>query len=395
MSIPPTLSHLYVENQSVLNQAAQKLEAQQLLAVDLEFDKNRFRYGFNLCLIQICDGTDSYLIDPTVKEIDLRPIFRVLENPEITKIVFSFGEDLRLLHSLGCYPKGLYDLQIASALLNFPPGSLASLLEQVLEISISKSSQQSNWFQRPLSSDQIDYAIQDVIHLHDLYREFIKAAEHGGVNHWIDQENQHFESGNHSEATQNEILKERYKADLTEAEWHIFSSLMLLRDRHAQSINRPPFHIAERQTLTRIAREPQLARQWTKISSNHKSTKNPEFVDTLNATIQKSIQEIDELGLSRRKRAQKRPGKEEYERIKAFEKKVKYAKIHFFKPVQKCISEEYGEHTQLFILNNRVIKELVEGNSHNLLPYRKEVILECANKLALDASNYSLQGEEK
>ena len=42
--------------QSCVDSLSQKSQ----FSIDLEFDKNRFRYGFNLCLMQIFDGKDCY-----------------------------------------------------------------------------------------------------------------------------------------------------------------------------------------------------------------------------------------------------------------------------------------------------------------------------------------------
>jgi ribonuclease D len=302
--------------------------------------------------------------------------------------VFSFSEDLRLLHSLGCFPRGLFDLQVAGGLLNFPPSSLASLSEQVLEFQISKSSQQSNWFQRPLTEKQLNYAVQDVIYLPQIYQLFKDEFENRGIQTWIEEEMNHFESDNHEDANQNDLLKEKYKADLNEVEWHIFSELMQLRESHAMKINRPPYHVAERRTLTDIAKDPVKSSDWMNISSNHRSTKTSDFVEKLKVAIDSSIKEAKQLGLSSRKRAAKRPSKEEYEKWKATEMKVKFAKQTFFKPIQKCIDQEYGEYVKTMILNNRLIKDLVTGHYENLLPYKKNVILQCANKLELDAQPY-------
>ncbi len=387
-----TAEYIYVDHNALVNECLESITKSSHLSVDLEFDKNRFRYGFNLCLIQIYDGQQTFLIDPLAKEVDLSSIFEVFENPDITKIVFSFGEDLRLLHSLGCFPKGLYDLQIASGLLNFPPSSLASLIEQVLDFQISKNSQQSNWFQRPLSSEQLDYAVQDVIYLQDIFDLFIQNSETKGISDWIDQEMKHFESNNHEDATQNEILKEKYKSNLNQVEWHVLSKLMYLREGHAEKINRPPFHVSERNTLTQIARNPELQSNWMKISSNHRTTKNPEFIKSLSDTIKMALDEAKELGLSTKKRATTKPSKEEYEQWKATEMKVKYAKQTFFKPIQKCLVDKYGEYAKTIILNNRLIKDLVQGNTGNLLPYKEEVIISCSAKLGLDANLYLNNG---
>src|SRR6056297_1116713 len=102
---------VYVNSPERLERCAAQLATAPEMAIDLEFDKNRFRYGFNLCLMQIAAGDVCYVIDPLAQGVKVDPLFPVLENPEVDKLVFAFGEDLRLLHYLGCFPKGLIDLK--------------------------------------------------------------------------------------------------------------------------------------------------------------------------------------------------------------------------------------------------------------------------------------------
>ena len=378
----------YIDNQTRIEECYTYLREASIVSIDLEFDKNRFRYGFNLCLIQIFDGKKTFLIDPLADSINLSSIFELLENPAILKIVFSFSEDLRLLHTLNCFPKGLFDLQIAAGLLNFPPSSLARLVQLVLNIYISKSSQQSNWFKRPLTDKQLEYAVQDVIHLPEIYTHFELEFKNKGTRAWIEQEMHHFESSNHQGANQNEVLKEKYKSNMNEVEWHIFSKLMYVREQHAEKINRPSFHVAHTNTLTSIAKNPSLLSTWLEIPSNHKTTKNELFINALQTEINSALDEVKILGLSTRKRAGKRPSKNEYERRKEFEMKLKMAKKEYFKPIQNSIHQEYGEHVKAMVLNNRLIKELVLGKHSNLLPYKKEIILKHQNKLRLNTHSY-------
>lgn len=70
--------HLINEQQS-LNNLISSLQSVSAFAIDLEFDRNRYRYGFNMCLMQIYDGKDCYLIDPLSKNVDIKAIFRSLK----------------------------------------------------------------------------------------------------------------------------------------------------------------------------------------------------------------------------------------------------------------------------------------------------------------------------
>ena len=167
-------------------------------------------------MMQIYSGGECFLIDSLSEELDIKLIFPVLENPTVQKTCFSFSEDIRLLHSMGCFPKGIYDVSITSALLNYPPTSLTKLLAEVLGLDAGKSSQQSNWYIRLLSEDQLNYAANDVLHLLELKKVLSEKAKEAGIEDWISQENLHFESANYEQEDHNSFLKEKDKGNLTE-----------------------------------------------------------------------------------------------------------------------------------------------------------------------------------
>ncbi len=371
-----------------LKQCIAHLSQQSEIAIDLEFDKNRYRYGFNLCLMQIYADDTCYLIDPLSKEMDINHIFPILENPYITKVAFSFGEDIRLLHYIGCEPKGVYDLSFAIALLDYPPTSLTNHLKDIVGVEVGKSSQQSNWFNRPLSEDQLEYAASDVLHLFDLRNALDLQLKENGIEDWVRQENEAFESADYSNENHNEVLKEKYKNGLNQVEWHVFAALMMFRDEYAESMNRPPYHIIDRGYLKELASNPESLHNWTSKKSTHKSLRNESVKVEIKELIEERISDAKSLGLSLRKKAATRLSKEEYEAYRSLQRKVSEAKQHVFKPIQKEIERKYGKHTRAFILSNRTIAELVEGDFSNYLPYKQNLIEGIAEKLDLPLSDY-------
>src|SRR6056297_1642663 len=199
----------YIADNNALQDVASEISKADEFAIDLEFDRNRYRYGFNMCLMQIYDGNECYVIDPLSSDIDIEGIYPVIEDPEVQKVVFAFGEDLRLFHSMGCFPKNLYDLDAATSLLNFQPASLTKLIKQVLDIEVNSSSQQSNWFRRPLSDDQLHYAADDVLYLLDFKKELNQIADEQGILNWIHQENNLFNHLDYSDEDHNNLIKDK------------------------------------------------------------------------------------------------------------------------------------------------------------------------------------------
>ena len=68
----------------------------------------------------------------------------------------------------GARPARVFDTQIAAGFLGYGSASLATLVTEFLGRRMDKGSQLSDWFQRPLSAEQIAYAEADVAHLLEL-----------------------------------------------------------------------------------------------------------------------------------------------------------------------------------------------------------------------------------
>ncbi len=120
----------YIRTQTEFDRAANYLTTCTEIAIDLEFDRNRYRYGFNMCLIQIEANDIIYIIDPVNSEIsNYQPLWDILENPAILKIMHSPNEDISLLKIQGCKLRNLGDTEYAARLQNVKTVSLGALLE--------------------------------------------------------------------------------------------------------------------------------------------------------------------------------------------------------------------------------------------------------------------------
>lgn len=380
----------YIDTQESLMVAVQQLNQSQSLAIDLEFDKNYYRYGFNLCLVQIFDGDMCYLIDPLSEPLDIQILFPVLENEQIEKICFSFDEDLRLLNSLGCYPKNLYDLSLASRLLNDPPLSLTNILKEHLDIDTGSSSQQSNWFKRPLTEKQIHYAANDVLHLIKL-REFTeRLGDEVGISDWIREENKLLDDLDYSQINHNGFIKEKEKNGFSEIEWHIYKKCLKWQNDKGMKLNRPAYQIIPKSYLVEITKDVRKLMKWNQIKGIHRQLKSEEYKNELIELIKEAKNEAVKLNLSNSKPARKELSKSEYQAQIEQRREINTAKKELFKPIKNHIKKNYGSETANFLLSNRYIADLVTGNQDHLPDYRKELFINSARELSLDIS--SLKG---
>ena len=68
------------------------------------------------------------------------------------------------------WPLCRFDTQFAYAFLSDSYSlSYANLTEEMLQVGIKKNETRSDWLQRPLTAAQIEYAVEDVVHLFALY----------------------------------------------------------------------------------------------------------------------------------------------------------------------------------------------------------------------------------
>tara|TARA_R100001143_G_scaffold63545_1_gene71617 strand:- start:21976 stop:23142 length:1167 start_codon:yes stop_codon:yes gene_type:complete len=375
---------IYVDHQDLLSETISTLSSTDSFTIDLEFDKNCYRYGFNLCLVQIYDGETCYLIDPLSTDVDIEILFPVLENESIQKVCFAFDEDLRLLHSLGCFPKNLYDLSIASKLLNYPSTSLTNILADQLGINTGSSSQQSNWFKRPLDSNQLHYAANDVIHLFKLQTYFDEKAAENGVQDWISEENSALNLLDYSNVDHNDFIKEKDRSDFTEVEWHIFKKLLEWQNEKGKELNRPAYQIVPKSFLMELAKDSRKLMDWNTARGIYRSIQTDATKNHLIELIKDTTQEAEQLKLSNSKSATLSLSSDEHKKLMAQKSEINRVKNSYFKPIKEHIEENHGSEIASFLLSNRIIAEMVTGKMDHLPDYRKELFLKCADDLSIE-----------
>lgn len=377
-----------VDQQQELDSIFKSLKEHDRIAIDLEFDKNYYRYGFNLCLMQIYDGTTCYLIDPLSSDLRIETIFPVLENDSVEKVAFAFGEDLRLLHSIGCFPTNVYDLDNAISLLNFSPASLTNHLNDILNIETGKSSQMSNWYDRPLSKQQVRYASEDVIYLFQLHDYLRKEADEKMVADWIDQENRAALREDYSATDSNGIVKHKNKRNFSEREWHLYLRLMETREQLSESLNRPSFKVIKKEIMMEIARNTNELNNWANTRGIHRRLRNDKIKEKLQIVLNQAEQEADERGLSASESAEQPLSANERDERRLQREKVNLAKNELFNPIKEKIEADYGKEVSTFLFSNRIIGEIVTDENHTLLAYKENLLKEYANSLDLDISKY-------
>lgn len=128
-----------------------------------------------LCLVQLSGGDgDVHLVQVAPGDAPAPRLAALLGDPARLKL-FHFGRfDIAvLLHRFGVLTAPVYCTKIASKLTRTYTDrhGLKYLLQEMLEIDISKQQQSSDWGAETLSQAQIAYAASDVLYLHRLRAE--------------------------------------------------------------------------------------------------------------------------------------------------------------------------------------------------------------------------------
>jgi ribonuclease D len=135
------------------------------MALDTEFMREK-TYRARLCLVQVAALDHIFLLDP-LSDLDLSPIARLLEDPDIEVLVHAGKQDLEIFYeAYGSVPRSVFDVQLAAAFAGYGASlPYGRLVEAALGLPLEKGESYTDWCQRPLTDAQLRYAADDVRYL--------------------------------------------------------------------------------------------------------------------------------------------------------------------------------------------------------------------------------------
>lgn len=174
-----------VETDAALDDVVSAVSSADRYAIDTEFHRER-TYFPHVALVQIAWDGGLALIDPLA--VDLKPLTPVLDGPGLC-IMHAGVQDLEVLDlATGTVPTRLLDTQIAAGFLGLANGSLKSLLDQFLNVTVPKGDRLTDWLQRPLTERQLSYAASDVEYLLELTDVLLGQLTEAGRVDWAMEE---------------------------------------------------------------------------------------------------------------------------------------------------------------------------------------------------------------
>ena len=209
------------------------------LALDTEFERVTTFYPIP-GLVQLGLGQSYCLVDPAVAEASA--VFRrVLQDPEVPKILYAMSEDLELFrHWLALEPRGLLDLQVGAALAGagFSVG-YARLVETLFGEALDKSVTRSDWISRPLSEQQERYALDDIRFLLPLYEWVMQNLEVRQLTEALGQETERFAEDLQRDDPSSHYLRLRAGWALSLPEQQLLQRVTEWREHECRNLDKP------------------------------------------------------------------------------------------------------------------------------------------------------------
>ncbi|MFK8078770.1 MAG: ribonuclease D [Granulosicoccus sp.] len=183
-----TPEHLYIDTEDALVALCEKLRKRPYVAIDTEFLRER-TYRPELCLVQIKHEEILACIDTIALE-QLDALVQLLMDDSVVKVFHAASQDLEIFYLLcKAVPKPIFDTQIAAPLLGYGEQiGYGNLVREHLGLELAKTHTRADWTRRPLPANQINYALDDVIYLEQLYVDMFKQL--GDLNRleWLEPE---------------------------------------------------------------------------------------------------------------------------------------------------------------------------------------------------------------
>ena len=244
-----------VETEGQLNRFYTENTHSGWLAFDTEFIPEKY-YKYKLCVISVSTPRGNYIID-VLKQKNIAPFLKLIEDPAIVKITHAGENDYQLLvNDYKAKPVNVFDTQLSYGFLQYDyPMGLQPLLSKVLRIKLNKGALRSDWERRPLSDEQCRYAVRDVIHLHPLMQALTRRLKKKGKLDWALEENRRLEDPEFYQNNPLDFMNTALVGKLSRQERVFLMRLHMWRHLEAEKENRPVTQILKTGVLNTVVQK--------------------------------------------------------------------------------------------------------------------------------------------
>ncbi len=166
-----------------------RLARHRVITVDTEFLRETTYYPL-LCVVQMASPDEAVVVDALAPGIDLKPFFDLMGNENVLKVFHAARQDIEIvMHEAGIVPHPIFDTQVAAMVLGYGDSiAYDQLVQRITGHRPDKTHRFTDWSRRPLTTEQIHYAVSDVTHLRDVFAVLDADLTKRGRNDWVSEE---------------------------------------------------------------------------------------------------------------------------------------------------------------------------------------------------------------
>jgi ribonuclease D len=166
-----------------------RLAKHRVITVDTEFLRETTYYPL-LCVVQMASAEEAAVIDALAEGIDLKPFFELMADEKVLKVFHAARQDIEIVwHRAGIVPHPIFDTQVAAMALGYGDSiAYDQLVERVTGHRPDKTHRFTDWSRRPLTAEQMHYALADVTHLRDVFAALDADLKQRGRSDWVSEE---------------------------------------------------------------------------------------------------------------------------------------------------------------------------------------------------------------
>ncbi|MEM6979681.1 MAG: ribonuclease D, partial [Planctomycetota bacterium] len=225
-----------------------------LIGFDTEFVSEDC-YRPELCLIQVAAGDLLAVIDPYACE-DTTPFWNLLCDGSATVVAHAAREEIRFAYRFTAKPiSNLFDTQLTAGFVGIEyPASLGTLVQRLVGESLPKGETRTDWRRRPLSNDQIRYALTDVTNLERMHRDLIDRIRQRDRESWLQEETDRLQDKVIQAETQERWQRVSGSSGLKPRQMEILRHIWRWRESVAQQRDRIPKRILRDDLMVELAK---------------------------------------------------------------------------------------------------------------------------------------------
>lgn len=178
-----------ISTTSDLAAACDRLAQHKVITVDTEFLRETTYYPL-LCVVQMASADEAVVVDALAPGIDLKPFFELMSNEAVLKVFHAARQDIEIVwHLSGTIPHPIFDTQVAAMVLGYGDSiAYDQLVDRVTGHRPDKTHRFTDWSRRPLTEEQLHYAVSDVTHLREVFAALDADLRKRDRSDWVSEE---------------------------------------------------------------------------------------------------------------------------------------------------------------------------------------------------------------